>query len=61
MRVQSIGTAIEPRNPTRDGFLGSAIEMPLGKMDRVAELHHFAQEIGAMAEALQNAGHLLAA
>lgn len=30
-------------------------------MHRVAELHHLAKKIGAMAEALQNAGHLLAA
>jgi len=35
--------------------------MTLGKVDRVAEFHHFAEEIGAMAEALQNAGHLLTA
>lgn len=34
--------------------------MPLGKMHRVAELHHLAKKVGAMAEALQNAGHLLA-
>ena len=61
MRVQSIGTAIEPRYPTRDSFLGSAVEMTFRKMDRVAELHHLAQKIGPVAEALQNAGHLLAA
>jgi hypothetical protein len=61
MRVQSIRTAIEPRYPARDGFLGFAIEMALGKMDRVTELHHLAQEVGAMAETLQDAGHLLAA
>jgi hypothetical protein len=61
MRVQSIRAAIEPRYPARDRFLGLAVEMALGKVDCVAELHHFAQKVGAMAEALQNAGHLLAA
>ena len=52
MRVQSIGTAIEPRYPARNRFLGPAVEMALGKMDRVAELHYLAQEVRAMAEAL---------
>src|SRR5258708_5233491 len=61
MRVQSIWTAIEPRHPARDRFLGFAIEVALGKMNRVAEFHHVAKEIGAMAEALQNPGHVLAA
>jgi len=61
MRVQSIWTAIEPRHPTRDRFLGLAIEVALGKMNRIAEFHYIAQEIGAMTEALQNAGHVLAA
>jgi len=61
MRIQSIWTAIEPRHPARDRFLGFAVKMTLGKMDRVAEFHHVAQKVGAMAEALQNARHLLAA
>jgi hypothetical protein len=61
MRVQSIGAAIEPRYPAGNRFLCFAIQMPFGEMDRIAELHDFAQEVGAMAEALQNAGHLLAA
>jgi hypothetical protein len=61
MRVQSIGTAIEPRYPARDRFLGSSIEVAFGNMDRVTELHYLAQKIGPMAEALQNAGHLLTA
>lgn len=61
MRVQSIGTAIEPRYPARDRFLGSSIEVAFGNMDRVTELHYLAQKIGSMAEALQNAGHLLTA
>ena len=61
MRVQSIGAAIKPRDPTRDGFLGSAVEMTFREMDCIAELHHLPQKVGAVAEALQNAGHLLAA
>ena len=59
MRVQSIRTAIEPRHPARDRFLGFAVEMTLRKMNRVAEFHHFAQKVRAMAEALQNTRHLL--
>jgi hypothetical protein len=61
MRVQSIWTAIEPRHPARDRFLGFAVEMTLRKMDRVAEFHHVAQKIRPMAEALQNTRHLLTA
>jgi hypothetical protein len=61
MRVQSIWTAIEPRHPARDRFLGFTVEMTLRKVDRVTEFHYFAQKVGAMAEALQNVRHLLAA
>jgi hypothetical protein len=61
MGVQSIRTAIKPRNPTRDRFLGLAVEMSLGKVNRIAELNHVTKEIGTMTEAFQNAGHLLAA
>jgi len=61
MRVQSIGAAIEPRDPARNRFLGSAVEMTFRKMDRITELDYLAQKIGAVAEAFQNAGHLLAA
>ena len=35
MGVQSIWTAIEPRYPAGNGFLGFAVEMTLGKMDSV--------------------------
>jgi hypothetical protein len=52
MRVQSIRTAIEPRHPARDRFFGFTVEMTLRKMDRVAEFHHLAQKVRAMAEAL---------
>jgi hypothetical protein len=61
MRVQSIWTAIEPGYPARDRFLGFAVKMAFRKMNRVAEFHHFAQKVGAMAEAFQNTRHLLAA
>lgn len=61
MRVQSIWAAIEIRHPARDGFLGFPVEMTLREMNRVTEFHHFAQKVRAMAEALQNARHLLAA
>lgn len=61
MRVQSIRAAIEPRDPARNRFLGSSVQMTVGKMNRVAEFDHVAQEVGAVAEALQNAGHFLPA
>ena len=61
MRVQSIWTAIQIRDPARDGFLGSARQMAFGKMNRIAELQHVSQKVRPMAEALQNAGHLSAA
>ena len=61
MRVQSIGTAIEPGDPACDRFFCPAGEVPFRKMHRIAEAHDLAQEIRAMAEALENAGHLLTA
>jgi hypothetical protein len=35
--------------------------MTVGKMNRVAEFDHVAQEVGSVAEALQNAGYFLSA
>jgi len=61
MRVKSIWTAVEPGYPTRDCFLGLAVEMAMGKMNGVTELHNLAKKIGPMAEAFENAGHKLAA
>jgi hypothetical protein len=61
MRVQSVRTAVEPRNPARDSLFGTACQVAFGKVHRIAETHHLAQKIGPMAEALQNARHLLAA
>jgi hypothetical protein len=60
MRIQSIGTTIEPGDPAGDRFLGPAREVPFRKVDRIAEAHDLAQEIRPMAKALENAGHLLA-
>jgi hypothetical protein len=61
MRVQSIWTAIEPRNPARDCFLGFTVQVALGEVDSITELHHLAQEVGAMAEAFQDTWHRLTA
>ena len=61
MGVQSIWTAIEPRNPARNRFLRSSVQMTVGKMNCVAEFDYIAQEVGAVAEALQNAGQFLPA
>ena len=61
MRVQSIRAAIQIGDPAGDGFLGAAGEVALRKMDRVAELHDVAQEVGPVAETFQDAGHFLAA
>ena len=60
MRIQSIRTAIEPGDPAGDRFLGPAREVPFRKVDGIAEAHDLAQEIRAMAKALENSGHLLA-
>jgi hypothetical protein len=59
MRVQSIWTMIEARDPAGDGFLHTACQMSLGKMDGIAEAHDLAEEIRAMAEALEYAGDVL--
>jgi hypothetical protein len=61
MRIQSIRTAVEIRNPTSDRLFGPTGEMPLGKMNRIAKAHHIAQKIRTMAKALKDARHLLAA
>jgi len=61
MRVQSIRTAIEPRDPAGDGLFLTPIQMPLRKVHRVAELDDFTKKVGPVTEALQNARHLLPA
>jgi hypothetical protein len=57
MRVQSIWTAIQIRNPTRNRFLRPPRQVPLREVHRVAKLHHVTQKIRPMAEALQNTRH----
>ena len=57
MGVQSIRTPVQVRNVTRNRLLHPAIEVTLGEMDRVAEVHHLTKKIGPVAEALQDAGH----
>ena len=44
MRVQSIWTAIEIRNPARNRFLGLAGQDALGEMNRIAEFDHVPAE-----------------
>ena len=61
MRVQSIRTAIEPRNPTGDGLFLTPTQMPFRKVHSVAELHDIAKKVRPVTEALQNARHLLPA
>ena len=52
--------AIQIRNPACDGLFCFPVQMPFGKMQRVAEAHHFAQKVRPVAEALQDSRHLLA-
>src|SRR5579863_613381 len=59
MRVQSIWAAVQVGNPACDRLFGSPVQVTLGKMDGIAEPHHFAQKIGPMAEALENPRHVL--
>ena len=61
MRVQSIWTPIQIRNPTRYRLFRSPRQVPLRKVNRVAELHHVPQKVRPMTEALQNPRHLLPA
>ena len=52
MRVQSIWTAVQVRHPARDGFLGLSRQVPLGEVNRIAELQYVSQKIRPVAEAL---------
>jgi hypothetical protein len=61
MRVQSIWATVEIRDPTRDGLFLPTAQMPFGEVDNVAELKDLTQEIGPMAEALEDTGQLLPA
>ena len=59
MRVQSIGTAIEPGDPAGDRLLGTAGKMTFRKVHGVTEAHHLAQKIGPVTKTLEDSGHLL--
>lgn len=59
MRVQSIRAAVEVRNVAGDRLLRAAVKVPFGKVDGVAEIHDLAQEVGPVAEAFENAWHVL--
>jgi hypothetical protein len=61
MRVQSIGTAVEPRYPTGDRFLGTARQVAFRKVNCITEGDHFPQKVGPVAETLEDARHLLPA
>jgi hypothetical protein len=60
MRVQSIWTAIQIRYPARDPLFRPSRQVPLREVHRVAKLHHVAQEVRPMAEALQDSRHFAA-
>jgi hypothetical protein len=61
MRVQSIGAAIEPGDPAGNGFFRFAREVPFREVNRVAKAYDLAQKVWAMAKALEDPRHLLAA
>jgi hypothetical protein len=60
VRIQSIRTAIQKGDPAGNRLFRPARKMALGKVDRIAKTHDFAKEIGAMAEAFEDSGHILA-
>ena len=59
MRIQSIRAPIEIRDPARDRLFLPSIQMTFREVNGVAEFEDIAQEIGPVAEALQNTGYLL--
>ena len=59
MRVQSIRASIQVGHIAGNRLFCLAVKMALRKMYAVAEGHYLAQEIRAMAEALQYPRHLL--
>lgn len=61
MRVQSIRAAIQVGHIAGNRLFCLAVKMALRKMHAIAEGHYLAQEIRAMAEALQYPRHLLPA
>lgn len=59
MRVQSIWTAVKPRNPACDRFLGPAAKVAFGEVNSIAKAHDIPQKIRPMTEAFKNPGHIL--
>jgi hypothetical protein len=59
--VQSIRTAVQVGDVARNHLLVPPGEMPLGKMNLVRKLDHLAEKVWSRAEALDDAGNLLAA
>jgi hypothetical protein len=61
MRIQSIWTPVEIRDPTRNRLLVAPSQMTFRKMNCVAKPHHLAEKVGTMAKAFENARHSLPA
>ncbi len=61
MAIQSIRTPVQVRDVARDHLFVATIQVAFGKMDGVGEIDHLAQEVGARAETLDDAGYLSAA
>ena len=58
--VQSIRTPVQVGDVAGNHLFMAAIEMALGEVDGVREVDHLAQEVGASAETLDDAGDLSA-
>src|SRR5271166_691753 len=56
--VESIRTAVQVGDIAGDHLLVAALQMSLGKMNSVGEVHHLAEKVGPRAEALDDAGNL---
>src|SRR5271165_2501669 len=56
--VQSIRTAVQVGDIAGDHLLVAALQMSLGKMNGVGEVHHLPEKVGPRAETLDDAGNL---
>src|SRR5215469_8798942 len=56
--VQSIRAAIQKRDVACNHLLVASVQMALREMNRIGEIHHLAQEVGARAETLDDTRHL---
>jgi hypothetical protein len=59
--VQSIRTAVQVGDVTRNHLLVAPCEMPLAKMNLVRKLDHVAEKVRSCAEAFYDPGNLFAA